>query len=48
MDIFTSTPGNSDAGGPFITLRNTALAHLLVPLTYKEHNGYQEGYSGFI
>lgn len=38
VDILTSTPSNSDGGGPFITLRNTSLAHLMVSLTYKEQN----------
>lgn len=44
MDVFTGTSGNSDAGGPLITVRNTGLAHLLVPLTCKEHNEWQEDY----
>lgn len=38
MGILISTPGNSDAAGLFITMRNTSLAHLSVPLTYKEHH----------
>lgn len=46
--ILTSTPGNSVAGGLFITLRNASPAHLPVPLTYKERCGQQEDYSGLI
>lgn len=38
VDILTSTPSDSDGSGPFITLRNTNLAHLMVSLTYKEQN----------
>lgn len=37
MGILINIPDNSDVGGPFITLRNTSLAHSLVPSTYKEY-----------
>lgn len=48
VSILTSTPGNSVAGGPFITLRNASPAHLPVSLIYKDCCGQQEDYSGLI